>query len=349
MKSIQVNSLPLREVVQDIAEALNTGYSEHCGETYMELPGRIGQGFIRGIDFDGGLGIIQYNCTFNDVLEIQYIVNQIHPLKFLYCIEGTLEHRFENDKGYHPLRQYQSAIIASEQSKGHILQFPASVHIRIISLEIDREAFMPKIACELQTMKPVHQQLFLDMQAKRVFYHDGFYSLQLADLFKELQAYGQDLFMRKLTMEGKAYQMLTMQIRLYQDDLEEVDNRSLLRQSEVKLIKKAEALIREEIASLETIDLIAARVGLNGRKLQEGFQYMYHQTVNAYIQKVRLQLARDLLPNLEYSISDIADQIGLSSKSYFSKIFKEEYGTSPSEYRQNCFHILRNGIRNPGK
>lgn len=343
MKSIQVNSLPLREVVQDIANALKTENSEHCGESVLKLPAWIGQGFVRGINFEGGLGIIQYDCTLNEALEIQYIVNNIHPLKFLYCIEGTLEHRFENDTGYHSLRQYQSAIIASEQCKGHILQFPASAHVHIISLEIDREAFMPKIACALPTMKKVHQQLFKDVEANSAFYHDGFYSLQLADLFRELQGYGQDHFMRKLTMEGKAYLMLTMQIRLYQDDLEDAEQRSLLRQSEVKLIKKAESLIREEIAKLDTIDVIAARVGLNGRKLQEGFQYMYHQTVNSYIQKVRLQLARDLLPNLEYSISEIAERIGLSSKSYFSKIFKEEYGTTPSEYRQNCFHILKNG------
>jgi AraC-like DNA-binding protein len=207
---------------------------------------------------------------------------------------------------------------------------------------------MPKIACALPTMKKVHQQLFMDVEANSVFYHDGFYSLQLADLFRELQGYGQDLFMRKLTMEGKAYLMLTMQIRLFQDDLEDAEQRSLLRQSEVKLIKKAESLIREEIATLGTIDIIAARVGLNGRKLREGFQYMYHQTVNSYIQKVRLQLARDLLPNLEYSISEIAELIGLSSKSYFSKIFKEEYGTTPSEYRQNCFHILKNGKKPQG-
>lgn len=342
MKSIQVNSLPFGEVIRDIANALETSYSEHCEESVVTLPTQVGKGVIRGINFEGGMGIIQYDCTFNQDIEIQYIVNNIHPLKFLYCIDGTLEHRFEKDNGSHYLKQYQSAIIASEQFRGHILKFPAKTNTRIISLEIDRAAFMPKIACELQSMKPEQQQIFLDLEARSAIYHDGFYSLQLADLFKELQAYGEDLFLRKLLMEGKAYQMLTMQIRLYQDDLEDTEHRYLLRQSEVKLIQKAEALIREEIATLETIDVIAARVGLNIRKLQEGFQYLYHQSVNTYIQGVRMQLARELLPNIDYSIADIADLIGLSSKSYFSKIFKEAYGTTPSGYRQNFFQIRRN-------
>lgn len=339
MKSIQVNSLPLKEVVQDIAEALNTNYDQLCEEYYMELPPEIGRGSIRGINFDGGLGILHYDCTFKEDLEIQFIVNHVHPLKFLYCLEGKLDHRFENTKEYHTINQYQSAIVASEQQNGHILQFDANVHYVINSLELDRKVFTPKIECELRMMHSKHGKLFKDSEAKESFYHNGDYSLQMADLFKEMQDFDKDEFLRKLFLEGKAYQILAKQIQQYQDDLSDVETRSLLRWSEVKQVNEAASLIKKDLNKLDTVEVLAHRVGLNVRKLQEGFQHMYGMTVNSYVQKERLELAKELLLNLEFNISEIVDKVGLSSKSYFSKIFKTEFGISPSDFRQH--HINR--------
>jgi AraC-like DNA-binding protein len=336
-------------VVIDIARELNTEYGEKCGECFLELPAGVGDGNIRGINFDGGLGIIQYDCKFQDDIEIQYIVNKVHPLKFLYCLEGKLDHRFENEDVYNTIRQFQSAIVASEQYRGHILQFDAGVHSVINSLEIDRREFLPKISCEIRSLQTIHKDLFEDIDAKSVFYHEGFYSLEMADLFQELKAFTNDGLVRRLNMEAKAYQMLTKQVRQYQDDLEEVENRSILRQSEVESIREAAAIIRDEISQLDTIDSLAFRVGLNIRKLQEGFQHMFNQTVNTYVQGIRLDLAKDLLLNFDYSISEIVYLIGLSSKSYFSKIFREHYGTTPSEFRQSHLDSLKRMGKPSGK
>jgi len=134
--------------------------------------------------------------------------------------------------------------------------------------------------------------------------------------------------------------MLTEQILQYEDDLAEVGSRTILRRSEVAQIEKAAGLIKNNIDELNTIDDLALEVGLNPNKLQEGFQNLYGLTVNRFIQKVRLDLIKDLILNTDYSISEIVDRVGLSSKSYLSKIFREEYGTSPSEYRKHFMESL---------
>ncbi len=53
-----------------------------------------------------------------------------------------------------------------------------------------------------------------------------------------------------------------------------------------------------------------------------------------------MKLAKDLLLNFDYSISEIVYMVGLSSRSYFSKIFRDQYGTSPSEFRKNYIKTL---------
>lgn len=340
MLAIEVNSLPIAEVMDDISRAFDTTYSESCGEYYLNVPGHIGEGNIRGVNFDGGMGIVQYDCLFKEPVEFQFTVNEVHPLKFLYCLQGSLLHRFETYEEVHKIKHYQEAVVASDLFNGHILRFQPNVHTIVNSLEITRKEFQKKIQCDLVTMDETLQNLFNDIDAKESFYHEGFYSLKLADLFREMQSFEGKDFLKKLFLEGKAYQMLTEQILQYEDDLVEASNRSILRQSEIKQIEEATKIIKTQITDLEGIKEIAATVGLNTNKLQEGFQIIYKMTVNQYIHRVRLALIKDLILNTEYSISEIVDLVGLSSKSYLSKIFRDEYGTSPSEYRKHFMETL---------
>jgi len=200
---------------------------------------------------------------------------------------------------------------------------------------VDREAFHAKMDFELKNLNSELKELFLDKIAKRKFYYQGYYSLRIADIFNRIQEFENIDLIRRLYLEGKAYTILSQQILQYQDDLQEVGQRSLLRRSEIELVQKASKIIVEEISELDNIDSLSRRVGLNSNKLQEGFKYFYHNTVNGYIQVIRLEVAKDLLSNSDYNISEIVEKVGLSSKSYFSKIFKEKYNISPSEFQQN--------------
>ncbi len=335
MIKIDVKSLPIRDVIKDIAKAFSTTYSGICGEYYLDIPKHLGSGFIKGINFDGGMGLIEYNCLFNEAVEFHFTLNEVHPLKFLYCLEGSLDHRFENSNTLHTITKYQQVIVASSLLNGHILSFKENQQFIISSLEIVRSVFKSKVECELITMNSKLQDLFNDIKAENSFYYNGFYSLKLASLFRAMQVFEGKDFLKKLFLEGKSYQVLTEQIIQFEDDLVEAPKRSILRQSEIDQIDTAAKLIAHQISEKITIKDIASAVGLNANKLQEGFQYLYGTTVNQYIQRTRLSLISNLIINTDYSISDIVHLTGITSKSYLSKIFKEEYGKSPSDFRKD--------------
>lgn len=334
LKSIEVNSLPLKDVVSDIARALNVTYEEDCDEYSVKIPATLGSGYIRGINFVGGLGLLEYNCCFNHDFEIRFIVGKVHPLKFLYCREGNLTHFFENSKKDNFLEQYQNSIVASKLHGGHILQFQANVNTIINSLEVNREVFQSKMDCELKSLREDIKTLFNDIKAENEFFYKGFYSLELADLFERNESIDENTFLRKILSEGTAHQILAHQIYQYEEDLKGDNERNYLRKAEIVLINKIIRDIEEDISELETIDQMAKRVGLSTNKLQQGFQYYFNMSVNAYIQKKRLEISRELLKNTDYTIGEIADLVGLSSKSYFAKVFKEKYQIAPSDYRK---------------
>ena len=68
------------------------------------------------------------------------------------------------------------------------------------------------------------------------------------------------------------------------------------------------------------------------------FKAATSRTPAAYITDVRLHQALRLLSLHQDSISEISDRTGFSSIQYFSRIFKERMGLSPSEYAKISDH-----------
>ncbi|AUC16958.1 hypothetical protein BTO06_18185 [Tenacibaculum sp. SZ-18] len=58
---------------------------------------------------------------------------------------------------------------------------------------------------------------------------------------------------------------------------------------------------------------------------------------NKFIRRIRLQKSKELLHNHKYTISEIAYQVGFKDPAYFTRVFKEEFKKSPSEFRKNYF------------
>ena len=53
----------------------------------------------------------------------------------------------------------------------------------------------------------------------------------------------------------------------------------------------------------------------------------------AYLQTVRIEVAKKILENSVQTISEITQQVGYEDVSSFSKMFKRRVGLSPREYR----------------
>ena len=59
------------------------------------------------------------------------------------------------------------------------------------------------------------------------------------------------------------------------------------------------------------------------------------QTPLQYVLGIRLQNAKELLINSDYSIREIAESVGYENALYFSRVFHKYEGLSPTEFRKN--------------
>ena len=81
------------------------------------------------------------------------------------------------------------------------------------------------------------------------------------------------------------------------------------------------------------IENLAKNVNLSESRFKHKFKSQIGTPPNEYILRAKLRKARILLESPDHSVSNIAYDLGFSSPSYFSTVFKKYVGKSPSGYR----------------
>jgi AraC-like DNA-binding protein len=139
-------------------------------------------------------------------------------------------------------------------------------------------------------------------------------------------------------MEGKVSELLAL-------CLNELGRRDSHRENEIKLsgadvasLSEARRLLDASLSEPLLIRELSRMVGLNEYKLKKGFKQLYGIPVHAYLVEKRMEKARELLEQRNSTVSKIAEYVGYSCPSSFSKAFRKRYGFNPSD----CFNSEKN-------
>ena len=68
--------------------------------------------------------------------------------------------------------------------------------------------------------------------------------------------------------------------------------------------------------------------------LSRRFQEETGISVHQYLTNCRLKIAENLIATTDRQVRDIAAYVGIPDNNYFTKVFKAQYGVTPSEYRK---------------
>lgn len=105
-----------------------------------------------------------------------------------------------------------------------------------------------------------------------------------------------------------------------------------------KLCLSAITTIEEQYANPElTLNSVANTLFVDPSYLSKQIKKHTGKTFNEYLTGIRITRAKELLqqPALPYSIQVIGEKVGYSNPHYFSRLFKQHTGQSPSEYKDN--------------
>jgi transcriptional regulator GlxA family with amidase domain len=87
-----------------------------------------------------------------------------------------------------------------------------------------------------------------------------------------------------------------------------------------------------------SVEILAARVNLGARHFSRRFKSVFGLPPAEYVERLRLDEARKLLPTRRQTVDNVAALVGYSSADSFRRAFERRFGVAPSVYEKRFGH-----------
>ena len=112
-----------------------------------------------------------------------------------------------------------------------------------------------------------------------------------------------------------------------------LQDKSLLIENE--FIRKIRTFMEENIATEEfDIQLLCREIAMSRAQLYRKFKALTGKSVYEYLRILRLHKAKELLLTSNLNVTQVCFDVGFNNLSHFSRIFTEEFGRTPSDFRK---------------
>ncbi len=299
--------------------------SKDVMEEYVvyNISAEFGKGTITSYGVMPGIEI-----TYND-FEIYKPLSEsfklsVDSLEINYCLEGYLESEFANKKivymgdGDISIFGYKTGVVLADFTTKHYKGVTVMIYIDEAS---------KNIATMLGTSEGEFKNLInSSFNSDTCIVNHG--SQSLDHIFKEF-------FVLPEKFKNYFLKIKVVELLLYilgNSDYK-IREKKYFPRSFVDKIKDARRILVTNIDSHTTIKELSDMVGINSTDLQKGFKEIYQCSIYAYVKSYRMKKAKEFLVKEDLTIANIANLVGYTNNSKFSKAFKDEFGISPSEYR----------------
>ena len=115
-----------------------------------------------------------------------------------------------------------------------------------------------------------------------------------------------------------------------------------LKKEQQNPIQVAKEWIKNNLGDNITIKKIAQQVYMNPNYFCDYFKNQTGETILDYVTSARLEKAKELLEKTDLKIYDIALSVGYQDTKYFSRLFKQWLGQTPSQFRDQYYKLQAN-------
>lgn len=311
----------------------DTELEEENDASTISLNNRYGSGFISSHQIFKGLTVWVYNITFQSDFKINLGLSKDRPYYFCYNVKGHFLHRFGKVEEFVKVLQNQNMIVVSSPEATVEIVFPANVKLEIAVIIVDTNLLEN---LEIRNAKRMHskiQKIFQKIPNDSPYRHLGEIDSQTGKYASIICKNNVTNLIEGLLTEGAIMNMLASQLKSYNEHSLKIKTQPKLTRAELSKISSLGSYIINNMENKITLDELSKAFQLSPKKLQLGVKHLYGETVGHYISNVRMGYAKQLFLTTELNVSEVCIQIGISSQSYFSKIFKQRFGMLPSTFR----------------
>ena len=285
-------------------------------ETIQTFPPQLATGHKRLIQLRG-ICLVIHNYEFHQDLKIKY---QSSPpvLEFGFQIVGNRQ-----DRGAGQNFVYGGACEAGtwqEQAGQQILQ--VDIHLekpeQFSSLVADEYDQLPSELTQLLVGSEQPSYAQIDMTTG---------AMQL--VLKQLLHCPYQKLTKQIYLESKCLELVALRLEQIAAGEPRPSLNRLVRADDIERIHQAKDIMIANLDRPPSLLELARLVGLNDRKLKQGFRQIFGTTVFGYLHDYRLQQAYQMLVTRQMNVKEAAQAVGYASQSSFNAAFKQKYGRNP--------------------
>jgi len=290
-----------------------------------------GEGMIKNVaessfqetKVDDGFFVLTYK---NDRNQPQTVVKEIHSdyIQFHFCLKGSSNFNFNEGRYVLNILEENSLLLYNPQ-RNLPINLEVTPNSWIVTVLISIKKFHSLFSLEADYISFLN-----DDNKDKKYYKDGSISPSMAIVLNQLINYNLNKSIKDLYFKGKAYELLSLYFNRSEDaNIEQCP--FLVDETNVIKIRKAKDIIISRMAEPPSLQELADEIGLNLKKLKEGFKQIYGDSVFSFLLDYKMEVARKLLESGD-NVNEVGHKIGYSTSSHFIAAFKKKYGTTPKKY-----------------
>ena len=107
-----------------------------------------------------------------------------------------------------------------------------------------------------------------------------------------------------------------------------------------QFVLKLNRFIRENLSNtMLGVDMIVDHMNVSRTTLFNKMNNLVGASTNKYIRRIRIDVAKEMLTKTNKPVGTIAEETGFSESQYFSTVFKQETGMTPSQFKDSLRKI----------
>lgn len=284
----------------------------------------VGESTFEEIVLEKGFYVLHFQ---NESKEIQNFEREISStfIQIHFCLRGNSKFLFNNGSYSFDVTDNRSILLYNPQRT-----LPINLEIQpnttLVSLLISIEKFHA-----LFSKESGYIPFLSDENSNKKYYDDTEIKPSVSIVLQQIINSNSNSSIRDLYVKGKVYELLSLHFQKEENTDGEycpflVDEQNVLK------IRKAKEIIISRMAEPPSLQELAAEIGLNLKKLKEGFKQIYGDTVYSFLFDYKMEHSRKLLESNQFNVNEVGLQVGYSTASHFIAAFKKKFGTTPKKY-----------------
>lgn len=291
-------------------------------ETIRWLPACLGHGRTRCLKLSPGVWLDLINKEFTQPWALKVPVHE-HLVQFTVLLSGTVDY----EETYPTLETKKGYVSGSGLSPGYVARYGQLGHLEGINVHLE-----PQILEQFL----VGQSLSL---GQALLKKDEWKMAWFPAITVEMRTVAQQMLQcpfhgvtRRFFLQAKVFELFALQLHSIMADQNSSPFSGTLKPKTIEKIYEARARLVAQLESPPSVLELAQQVGLCDRTLRRGFRELFGTSVIGYLTQQRLHQAKDLLCQGNYTVAEVANNVGYSHLGHFSAAFRKQFGVSPKQW-----------------